>query len=199
MNVTSELAELIGIHFGDGSLCKDSNYNYTISYSGNATKDKEYMGYVSYLLTKQFGVKFERRIDKKRNCITLRIRSKELFYFYKNCLKIPDGKKTNLRIPDYIKRDYNLLKSFLRGLFDTDGCITIQREGKYKYPLIKICTKHKSFAMDILNSLRLLGIPSFLTTKISKTFRGYDIVVRNKNVKTFFEIIGFNNVRNTFK
>ena len=52
IKMSKELAELIGIHFGDGSLYKDLNHNYTLSYAGNLKKDRDYMNYIDFLCTK---------------------------------------------------------------------------------------------------------------------------------------------------
>ena len=88
----------------------------------------------------------------------------------------------------------------MRGLFDTDGCIVLQKQDKYRYILLKICTKHNNFAKELHESLTILDIPSFITKKDTsvnnKTFTGYDVVVRNKNVAKFFEVVGSKNPRN---
>ena len=194
------LAELVGIHLGDGSLSLDNQYDYTVSYAGNLQKDEVFMNYINSLYFKLFNVKFNILLNHNTNSIELRLRSKLLYNFLSKILKIPSGKKNNLRIPDYIKNNKIYLTSFLRGLFDTDGCVTLQKDGKYNYLLAKISTKHKIFAYEISSSLKFLKIPSFVTTKSNKLnnkiFEGYDIVIRNKNVKSFFEIIGSKNPRN---
>jgi len=197
--ISIKTAELIGIHLGDGSLCKDKKNNYTILYCGNLKKDKEYMDYINNLLLNLFNVKFKILINSNSNSIVLRLRSKNLFYYYKNYLNIEDGLKKDLSIPSYIKNNDKFLKVFLRGLFDTDGCVTLQKYGKYKYLLIKICTKHQNFAKEIHSSLNILGIPSFITKKESNGFYGYDVVIRNKNVKFFWSTIGSKNNRNIKK
>jgi len=57
---------------------------------------------------------------------------------------------------------FNSEGEFLRGLFDTDGCVTHQKDKGYFYILIKISTKHKIFADDIKKSLDSLNIHSFI-------------------------------------
>ena len=74
----------------------------------------------------------------------------------------------------------------MRGLFDTDGCEVVQRSGKYKYNLLKICTKLKNFAEQINKSYESLGIESYICRKST----GYDVVVRRRNsYNLFFDII----------
>ena len=52
-------------------------------------------------------------------------------------------------------------------------------------------------------SLTVLAIPSFVikkdTSVNNKIFVGYDVVVRNKNVAKFFEVVGSKNPRNIIK
>ena len=47
--------------------------------------------------------------------------------------------------------------------------------------------------------LYFLEIPSYICTKSGKNFVGYDVVIRNKNTKKFFEIVGSNNPKNIKK
>ena len=201
--MSEDLAELVGIHLGDGYLSLDKKYDYTISYAGNLQKDKVFMEYINNQYLSLFGTKLKIVLNIKRNSIVLRIRSKSLHNFLKNSLNIPTGRKTDLVIPDYVKSDKKYLAAFLRGLFDTDGCVVLQKQGKYNYILLKICTKHNNFAKEIQEGLTFLNIPSFVTKKDTsvnhKSFVGYDVVVRNKNTAKFFEIVGSRNPRNFTK
>lgn len=194
--MSTELAELVGIHMGDGSLYKDKKGNYTITFTGNSN-EKDYMEYIDNLFFNCFGVTMKMTTYPKTNSIQLRLRSKTIFYFLKNNLALCEGPKNKLIIPDYIKVKRCYLKCFLRGLFDTDGCITVQNMGKYKYPIVKITTKHNSLAQDILNSLSRLNIPCYLTKKNLSVV--YDVSIRNKNVSDFFKKIGSRNYKNIKK
>lgn len=62
---------------------------------------------------------------------------------------IPSGKKESLPIPQWIKENKTYLTFFIRGLFDTDGCVVLQKFGKYSYVLVKISMKDSNFAKDI--------------------------------------------------
>jgi len=198
-NYPSEiLAELIGAHYGDGCLCKSKNFNYSISYSGNLKKDYSYLTYLNDIILSLFNIKFNFQITKKKSLVVLYRHSKKLFYFYKKCLQIKSGPKKDLKIPSYIKKDKKLLIRFIRGLFDTDGCVTLQRDRKYRYILIKICTKHKNFAEELKFELQKLGLRSFITQKKNKNII-YDVVLRHKNAYEFFNLIGSSNSRNIKK
>ncbi|MBU0929520.1 MAG: hypothetical protein KJ623_00420 [Nanoarchaeota archaeon] len=195
--INKDILKLVGIAFGDGYLKNDKKNGYKLHYCLNNKTDIEYSHYVQRLFFKIFKQELNYSVDKNR--IYLWYISKMVVEFMHNNLEIPYSPKEDLRIPSYIMKENSYLIPFLRGLFDTDGCITLQRDGKYNYILIKICTKHKHFAIDIINGLYLLNIPSFLTQKEYMGFRGYDVVVRNKNVKPFLEVIGSNNPRNLLK
>ena len=200
--MSEELAELVGIHFGDGSLYQD-RYNYNLTYSGNLSKDSEFIGYINSLFDKLFSLKLKVMVNNERNSITLRIRSKSLFYFFKDKLQIPIGKKENLSIPYWVKTYKLFLAAFLRGLFDTDGWVVLQKFRNYSYVLVKISMKNHNFAKEVSRALTSLNIPSFITIKRGlrngKMCIGYEVVIRNKNVEKFLKIIGSKNSRNLAK
>lgn len=186
--MSKELAEFIGIHFGDGCM-HISNFTYRIYYSFNV-RDKEYVFYVKNLFYSLFNanMKLEERIS--RNTISLYLHSKTLCTFFNTVLKIPFGPKKELSIPDYIRSNEEYLRNFLRGLFDTDGCITVQRMGKYSYRLIKICTTIESFAKEIKQSFNILGIDSYICWKTWKNNAAYDVTIRKRDsFNRFIELI----------
>lgn len=173
--MSKELAEFVGIHFGDGCM-HISNFTYRIYYSFNA-RDKEYVLYVKNLFYSLFNanMKVEERISK--NTISLYLHSKALCTFFNVTLNIPYSPKKQLLIPNYIKLNKSYLRSFLRGLFDTDGCITTQKMSKYRYKLIKISTGIHAFAGEIKSALNFLEIKSY----ISRKKPGYDVTIRRKD------------------
>ena len=184
--MSNDLAELIGIHFGDGYLQIKPNRYYRIYHSFNI-RDQEYTIHVKNLFYHLFNVNMsvEQRIN--RNTLSLYLHSKGLCAFFNTILKIPSGPKKALSIPDYIKSNEEFLKCFLRGLFDTDGCIVTQIMGKYRYKLIKICTKIDTFAEEIKTALKSLQIEAYISHK--KT--GYDITIRKKDsFNRFIGLIG---------
>lgn len=196
--MSEELAELIGIHFGDGSMDNKHNYTYKLSYACNIV-EKQYANYLINKFQKLFNVSLSKILNQKKSCIILYLYSKTLCKFFNEMLEIPYSPKNNLQISSIILSKKEYLISFIRGLFDTDGCITIQRFDKYKYPLIKISTKYRNFAQSISKALKSLNINSFISTKSGRNFIGYDVTIRNKEAKKFFQIIGSNNSKNIEK
>ncbi len=197
---SNDLAEFTGIHYGDGALYKENKYNYKIYYSFNLSKDLKFSKYFLSLFYNLFHLKLHIYLRPKRNAIELGIRCKRLYFFLKDKLNFPVGKKEHLSIPSYIKKNKSFLSCFLRGLFDTDGCITFQ---KGKYLRIKICTKDKNFAEEIKSNLNDLKIKSCIGKKTglrnNTLCTGYDIIIGSKNAITFFKKVGSSNSRNYLK
>ena len=201
--LTPELAEIVGIMFGDGYMKNKHNHAHVIRIFGNLSKDRVYMHYIKRMFIRNFNIVPKLSEYPKKNYLELYVYSKELVDYFHRFLLIPLSPKTNLSIPEYIKEDEQLLISFIRGLFDTDGCVTHQIDRKngrkYYYVLIKISAKSESFTREIVTSLKKLGIKSFCCEKIWRGNKGYDVVVRHKNTISFFELIGSNNPRNKVK
>lgn len=177
---SKDFAELIGIHFGDGHLQIKPGRYYAVSYSFNI-RDKQYSLYVKDIFYRLFNINMsmEERINK--NAINLYYNSKSLCTFFNKVLQIPSGPKKQLSIPNYIKSNDAYLRCFLRGIFDTDGCITIQKMGKYQYKLIKICTACKTFAEELKIALKSLEINSYICRKTWNHSVGYDVTIRRKD------------------
>jgi DNA-binding transcriptional regulator WhiA len=200
---TPELAEIVGIMFGDGNM-RRYNSSYVVRIFMNAKKDNQYANYVRFLFRKNFGVALKSHVDETKNSLALYYYSKKLTEVFNQRLLIPFSPKKLDCIPAYIKENAVLLKSFIRGLFDTDGCIIYQRDVRkkrvYVYALVKISTKFLPFAEDIKRSLMTLGIPAFICTKKNKhECEGFDVMVRHKNAIMFFNKIGSRNSRNIKK
>lgn len=179
--ISIAIAEFIGIHFGDGSMSNKGSNKYRIYYSFNL-RDIEYAEYVRNLIYSIFNINIKLGKREKKHEVYLYAYSKNLCTFLNTSLQIPYSPKKQLIIPDYIKYNQEYLKSFLKGLFDTDGCIIIQKDGKYSYVLIKITTSIKMFADDIKSALNSLNINSYICIKSNNVGiqEVYDIVIRRK-------------------
>lgn len=199
--INESLAELVGAMFGDGHMTRShGGYTHLISICFNSKKDIEYSEYVKRIFIKTFDITPKTYIYPNKSALVLYIHSKHLLNYFNNTLKIQLSPKNLNLIPQYIVENNNFLKSFIRGLFDTDGCVTFQNDKKYRYVLIKICTAHELFAIEVKKSLGILGINSFICVKKSKLGKkGYDVVIRNKNAVIFMDKIGSRNPRNIKK
>jgi intein/homing endonuclease len=195
---SERLAELIGIILGDGNI----NYYkkgkkigvYQVNIAGHKYLDKEYhLNYVTFLFKELFGVKPIEVLSKANNGRHIIVSSKQLVnFFIDNELKSGDKIKNQVTIPFWIKENSSYLKSCLRGLFDTDGCIyKLANQNSYQ-----ICFTNYNISLlnDVRNGLLSLGIG------VSKITKGRDIMITKKSeLRKFLNEVGFQNPRHLNK
>ena len=114
-----KLAELLGILIGDGHLSK-----YQVGITTNSRTDLDHAQFMKKLLYDLFGVSSKISIRQKENSVNIVASSQNLVKFLrKQGMPIGNKIEQGLRVPRWILRKRTFQKSFLRGLFDTDGCI----------------------------------------------------------------------------
>ncbi len=193
MNSNSEyLAELLGIMYGDGCLSK-SGGQYTIYISGHKTDDYEYhVKNTTKLFDDVFNKKIKISTKKSENTIFIRFRNKKIFNTFV-LLGLPIGRKySDLKLPEICNVEMNF-KAFARGLFDTDGCFVLSKQHRIEhyYPRIEISSKSKTFLIEILNRLELLGFYGSISNKGKDNFRLE--LPGNNNLELWMKLIGTNN------
>lgn len=150
--MTKELAEEIGAHMGDGCLSFNKNY-----FSIKCNKKEE--GYISPHLFKIYKELYDLDLKLMRlpSVSGFEIYSKAICEFKNKVIGLPyGGKKGRLKVPEAITKSQNkeIYCSFIRGLFDTDGCIYISKK---RYPIISITIKSKKFIEEIKEMFKKLG------------------------------------------
>ncbi|VVB81732.1 LAGLIDADG-like domain protein [uncultured archaeon] len=197
MKKDQALAELLGIMCGDGCLSSSkSQVKYYIYCSGNSLKDDDYMErYVPNLFYKVFGKLVNSHKRKDENTIFIKFSDKEMFKRFQE-LEIPVGKKYSLlKIPDFVLKSKCRQLAFVRGLFDTDGCVILSKQHRTQayYPRIEIKSKNYSF----LNSVMLLLKNHGFTGSVSRNADNYRLEVAGfKNLTLWRSVIGSSNKRN---
>lgn len=172
-----DLAEFVGMHFGDGGIHVRKRKSYTINYSFNI-KEIQLITDFKSLFQRLFGINIKQY--ERNNALEFYCCSKMLAYFLNQNFDAPLGRKDYLKISIIIQNNDEYLKAFLLGLFKTDGCCFIKRVGKYEYPIIKITTKCKDFAEEIKESLNKWGFRAKINVKWGRNYYGYDIVLHGK-------------------
>jgi len=128
-----DLAELLGIMLGDGHLNKRL-YRQQISFNG--LDEKEYMLYVRNKIKSMYNIEPHERWEKEKKNATgnekgmfLYIDNKNLFDdLISHGLKPGNKTKNQVRVPNWIKNDKNFTVACLKGLFDTDGSISVVKQ-----------------------------------------------------------------------
>ncbi|MFH1592831.1 MAG: LAGLIDADG family homing endonuclease [Candidatus Woesearchaeota archaeon] len=161
--ITSDIAYLSGVFAGDGSLnYREKKHEYSLKCVGNPKDEKDfYHKVVSIKFEKSFGLKPLVRHFDSNTTFGFTIYSKELFYYFTKTIGLPFGiKYDNLKIPEIFLKDKILIISFIRGVFDTEGCITFKK--RYRtypyYPVISISSKSKVFIKQIVKALKEIGL-----------------------------------------
>jgi intein/homing endonuclease len=161
---SEKLAEFFGILSGDGYLLiKGRIHRFGITL--NLTEDEKYRHYVISLVNELFDVFPSTLIRVYQNTFEIFINSKAITGFIKS-LGFPNGIKMNkLQIPPWILRRKKFIRRFLRGLFDTDGCLFFAKRGTYKlneYPVIEIKSYDKYFISSVAEALKIIGFKPLL-------------------------------------
>ncbi len=193
--MTDELAEEIGIHIGDGHLSKD-RYRYKIF--GNVDESEYYENFVSKIYRNLYGkqVKITRRKD---NTIGFEFCSKSIWFFKTAVIGLQAGRKDHIHAPSVIiESGSNVLRSFIRGLFDTDGNVYFQSRYGYEkyYPVISFTSVSKELWMDVCNILVKLGFKIY-----AYKFRN-DFIIKlygYENILKYHREIGWHNSKHTNK
>ncbi len=192
-----KLAEFVGIMLGDGSI---GIYN---TKAGNRIKkhhvvkvtldsrNKEYIIYVSNLMKEVLEIEPRVYFKKNENAVDICTFRKEKLDYILNEIGLKISPKWNsMEIPEKFMRKENY-PWLLRGLFDTDGSVTIFNNNGTIYPRIEIRICPSPAQNQFREILENLGF----NYKIQNHERG-KIRIRIsgiKELKKWFEIIGSSN------
>ena len=195
-------AELLGAFAGDGWMSKGKSST-SLFITGNTKDEKQdYDERISFLFQKVFDKKVNPRNYPYWRTYGIYVSEKRIIDAFVGT-GMPVGEKSmRVKVPELILSDKMLMQSFLRGLFDTDGCICFSKSynknaSKWQkscrhIPEVFISTISKQLAEQ--TSLIFQSINLQPTTRIIKSSRGYKpsyrIYIRSKSkTKQFFKIV----------
>ncbi len=162
--MSPELAEEIGVHLGDGCLSFNKKY-FSVKIS---KKEKDYMTNFLFPLYKDL-YNIDLRLMELESVVGFEIYSQALFDFKNKVLDIPYGNKIErIKVPKKIieSRNKKTYIGFIRGLFDTDGCVSFSKSKK-NYPTVTFTIKSQHLIREVKEMLIKLGfIPSVGKWKI---------------------------------
>jgi len=140
VEMTPDLAEVCGIHAGDGYMRKRKS-GYELEISGGFDEKEYYDSHVVPLFEKVFNIQIKPQYFKTKFTYGFRVCQKEVCEILHAC-GFPFGKKTfTVSVPKQIleSRNLDIIYRFLRGVFDTDGTLSFKRRNGSGYR--KIHTK----------------------------------------------------------
>lgn len=220
--ITEKLCEFLGAFIGDGFTNKYGRH-YEISFAGDSNMDKNYLlNHISELAFESFGgLPSSNFFRKNANAMYLKFYSKQLFRLLTERFNFPAGVKCySVKIPEEIMNsNEKYIFATIRGIFDTDGCVYLDKRKAYAkpYPRIKLETSSKDLFLQLKNFLlkhfkiysleRDRPLKNSKYEKHSKT--GVVIKTRNPSyvldvyghfqIKKWMDLIGFSNERHYSK
>tara|TARA_B100000315_G_scaffold260261_1_gene320424 strand:- start:392 stop:1045 length:654 start_codon:yes stop_codon:yes gene_type:complete len=201
--IDGDLAEETGIHVGDGSMnvYKNNKHYYTVAC--HHIDDKKYIDKVVLPLIKRIYGKTPKPRIWTKGAYGFRICSIDIIKFKNGILGLPLGKKKDISAPKVIRNDKKLMRRFTRGLFDTDGSLTLWKTNNKLYPRIYFSTISKTLVEEVKEFLMNEGFRvTYWETDYSH--RGwskyYKISINGTNMLIkYVNEIGFNNSKNIKK
>jgi hypothetical protein len=214
--ITKEIAEFLGWHLGDGCISvKGGRYQFTLT--GDLIE--EYAFYKEVIVP-TFNKIFNNYLKNKAilrsypsvGVCGIYITNKDFVNYLQNELKLMAGKKLHIQLPKFENKEQ--MKSFLRGLFDTDGSIYFCRSNfkpknpslynifHYK-PKIKLATISKELILGVYEMLQSLDFSPRLYSprkQRNNEHMMYAVVLdKAVDVKRWINEIGFQSVKHSSK
>ena len=190
---TPMLAELFGVLSGDGHV---DVYQTTVT--TNSETDMEHARYVSLMFRKLFGVTPRLTKRKKTKACVVVVSSKKVCNFLVNKGMVSGNKISNgISMPIWISKKVTLKKAFIRGLFDTDGCVYIDRHSirgrAYKNLGMAFSNKANGLLVTFKCCLEEFGLHPTQKTNSEVFLR------REKEIERYFKEVGSSNPKHLRK
>jgi len=149
LNPSESLAYILGVLNGDGSVNKQES-NYVIELK---VTDKDFIEEFKRNL-ENIGFKYineyVRKFENKKDQYVVRVRSKGFYYWYKS-----------LNVDYYmnvIGNNEKLMISWLKGFYDSEGSVVINKKGNYVYKYVSIANTNRNLIDVCCSFLEKLGI-----------------------------------------
>lgn len=190
---SARLAELIGILMGDGHVGL-----YQVSVVTNSETDFQHALFIKKLFEDLFKVQVHINNRSDTKACEIIVSSKAVCHFFVG-QGIPQGNKITLgvRVPSWIQKKDLYRKSFVRGLFDTDGCVYLDthRIGKKVYKNLGMAFANQSLPLlsFFKETLESLGLHPTQKTKFRVFLR------RKEDIRRYFDLIGSSNEKHLKK
>lgn len=202
LKLNSELCELVGAFIGDGYLSRYGKKGMVVGITGNAILDEEYLKFhMAFIVKKYFPYarpSFSYRKDE--NTLQLRFYSPELANFLLSLGFVPGVKTRTVQIPLIIEQDKQLLYATIRGIFDTDGCLFLDKRKRYKKPYPRITIQIASIPLIVQLEKHLSSEFSLYVDKSNRDGKRNTLeIYGHKQLERFLKQIGFSNKRHLSK
>lgn len=190
---SARLAELLGILMGDGHVGL-----YQTSVVTNSETDYQHALYVKDLIEDLFKIQVSISSRRDKKACDLIVSSKSVCDFFTK-QGIPKGNKITLglHMPGWIRKKPLYRRAFIRGLFDTDGCVYLDTHcvGRKVYKNIGMAFANQSVPLlsFFKESLEFFGLHPTQKTEFRVFLR------RKEDIRRYFGLIGSSNEKHLKK
>jgi len=200
--VDKYFAELLGAFAGDGWMSK-GNSGISLFISGNPKDERDYYDKrIKFLFKKVFRKEVFPREFSYWGTYGICVGNKGITKEFISAGMIVGKKAHKVTVPEEIILNHFLYTSFIRGLFDTDGCIYFtksynknaskwQKLTKHK-PIITFKTVSFCLASQLKKLLKNCGVESGLRKSLpyNGNYASYELRIEGKKkAKMFFKVI----------
>ena len=167
MEINEDVAEIVGAHAGDGTLYRTNSNSIVWELRGDVLEKKYYTDHICPLVERAFGIKVNSKLRNcgKSNTWGIQTSKKEITNSFLELGFVPGTKTYTVFVPDYIfNSNIDSKRAFVRGLFDTDGCLNFYavNGGKSKtYPRIVFNFASKNLRDTLKKLLSEIGFGSY--------------------------------------
>ena len=159
--ITPELAEETGWHIGDGSMNfykQNGKIKAIYQLRGHIEEDKEhYLKRIKPIFKELYNLEVNLREMPSTRVFGFQVWNDELVKF-KQSLGLPLGKKLDITIPPIFLNNKTLKVATIRGIFDTDGGIYLEKKNNKWYPRVYITTICPTLAKQLQEIFIELGL-----------------------------------------
>ncbi|MEK6856259.1 MAG: LAGLIDADG family homing endonuclease [Nanoarchaeota archaeon] len=198
MPLSKDLCEFLGVIIGDGCTNKYKNI-YQTHISGDKNLDYEYYSNrFSSICQKLFNIK--PKIVIRSSGLYINFYSKRMFEILTKRFNMPAGVKCyTVKIPSEIyKAQKDMLRFVLKGMFNTDGGVGLDKRKTYKKPYLRV--NYTSTSKELISQISAALTSFFIPHSVHSKDKSQIIQINGeKNVKKFLLEIGFSNPRHLNK
>ncbi len=210
--LTENLCEFIGAFIGDGNLYLSKKGRFNVNIVGHSKLDYNYLTKtIPNLISPIIDRKPNVTIRKNTNAMRVGFSSKLLGKLLTERFHFPCGAKTySVKIPEEIlNADEKFVFATIRGIFDTDGCVFIDKRKIYQKPYPRITLQVTS--ENLVNQLneflskyfKVYTLKSKRKFKDSAKYNRHEIYILEiyglKQVEKWMLLIGFSNDKHLSK
>ena len=205
--ISPPLAEETGLHIGDGTM---GFYNSrgkikgSFALRGHLIDDRpHYDSVIKGLYKEVYGISISLREMQSTGVYGFQIWNNDLVEFKSKKLGLPLGKKMDITIPPFFLENKENKISVLRGIYDTDGCLYLEKKKNKLYPRIKFSTTSLPLIHQLRQILSELNLraTSYSHIRQNPNWRTLHVIeIRGEtNLNKFFNIIKPNNQKHLNK